>query len=590
MLFPKQIRFNILHMISRILTLVFLFFTGILFAQLTENRTERIISFHSEIHVRKNCTADITERITVYAGGVQIQHGIFRDLPLYYEFEGGETEVGFQLNKTLCDGKSVDYHTEDLSNGIRIYLGDKESFVSPGIHTYEISYTVDHVLNIGNNKFDELYWNVNGLGWEFTIDTVSAAVYFPKGATVKEINAYTGSEGSSGNDYTAKTMKDHVFFVTTRTFGAHENLTFSVTWNKGKLHYPTASEEFIYWIKTHFLWVVGGFGFIVTIFFSFLTWIRYGRDPKPGTIMPQYEAPEDFSPAGAAHIYNYSRGRKNLFTSQLIGLAVKGRVTVHVDDPGGIFSTKAYTIRKTDSSEWKKEPLHHEEHTFYEDLFRQGSIVVMVSKSYNPHLKAVQDNLSELIVKNHGSKYMNKRNGLKARQFLFTLGILAAGLIGKYFFGGAIWVLLLFVFASIITNVVFGLLFEQPTAEGRKIMDHLAGFKMYMAYTDKERIRLMNPPTMNFEHFEKNLPYAIALGVSEEWAKQFDPKEMESHTSSPHYWYTGALFAGFHAHSFDFSGLSSTISSAATPPSKSSGSGGGGFSGGGGGGGGGGGW
>lgn len=577
-------------MIQRILVFALLFFQGILFAQQTEDHTERIITFHSEIHIRKNCTADITERITVYAGGIDIRHGIFRDLPLYYEFEGGETEVGFQLNKTLCDGKSVDYHTENLSNGIRIYLGDKESFVSPGIHTYEINYTVDHVLNLSNSKFDELYWNVNGLGWEFTIDTVSAAVYFPEGATVKEVNAYTGSEGSSGKDYTSKTLEDHVFFMSSRTFGAHENLTFSVTWNKGKLRYPTANEEFIYWIKTHFLWVIGAFGLLVTLLYSFITWLRFGRDPKPGTIMPQYEAPEGFSPADVAHIHNYSRGMKNLFTAQLVGLAVKGRLTIHVDETGGLFSSKTYTIRKTDSSEWKKEALIDQEQTFYDDLFRNGPIVVMVSKSYNPHLKSVQDNLSELIRSEHSSHYMNKRNGLKARQFLFTLGILVAGLIGKYFFGGNIVVLLLFVVATIVSNIVFGLLFEQPTAKGRQIMDHLLGFRLYMAYTDKERIRLMNPPSMNFEHFEKNLPYAIALGVSEEWSKQFDPKELESHMHSSHYWYTGAMLMGFHSNAFDFSGLSSTISSAATPPSKSSGSGGGGFSGGGGGGGGGGGW
>lgn len=577
-------------MMQRVLLFCLLVFSATVHAQDWENKTERIISFRAEYHIRKNCTVDITDYITVYAGGSNIKHGIYREIPLYYDFEGGQVEIGFKLKSTRCDGKNVDYHTENADNGIRVYLGSKDQLVSEGVHTYEISYTVDHALNISNSQFDELYWNVNGTGSNFTLDSISADIYLPKGASVKEINGYTGTQGSNGKDFNATTFDDHVHFEGTRSFASNENMTFSVTWNKGKLHYPTAWEERIYWIKTHFLWVVGAFGFIVTILFSFITWIRYGRDPKPGTIMPQYEAPEGFSPADVAHIHNYSRGMKNLFTAQLIGLAVKGRATVQVDDPGGIFSRKSYTIRKTEASEWKNENLLPQEYTFYEDLFRHGPVVMMISGSYNPHLKTVQDNLSELVRKEHGGHYMNKRFGQKAKQYLFTLGVLIAGLIGKYYFGGNLLVLFLFVGATIVTNIIFGLLFEQPTAQGRKIMDHLLGFKLYMSYADKERIRLMNPPTMNFDHFEKNLPYAIALGVSEEWAKQFDPKELETHMNSGHYWYTGALYAGFHTHSFDFSGLSSTISSAATPPSKSSGSGGGGFSGGGGGGGGVGGW
>lgn len=577
-------------MFRSLLVIAALFTSAFLFGQETVNRTERLLSFHSEYHIRKNCTVNVTERITVYAAGLNIKHGIFRQIPLSYAYEGGEVEVGFQLTKTLLDGKKVDYHTENADNGIRIYLGEENSYVSEGIHTYEISYTLDNALNISNKQFDELYWNVNGPDWDFTIDTVSAAVYFPQKATVKEINAYTGVSGEKGQDFKATTFDDHVLFVSTRPFLAHENMTFSLTWNKGKLQYPTATEEFFYWIKTHFLWVVGGLGLLLTILYSFVTWWRYGRDPKPGTIMPQYEAPEGFSPAEAAYIHNYSRTMKNLFTSQLIGLAVKGRLTIHVDDPGGIFSSKSYTIRKTDSQEWKKEDLTHLEFEFYEDLFRVSPIVVLVSKSYNPHLKTVQDNLLESVRNHQGSRYMNKRNGLKAKQFLFTLAILVAGLIGKYFFGGNIFVLIGLLLANIVSNILFGLLLEQPTAEGRSVMDHLLGFRLYMSYTDKERIRLTNPPTMNFEHFEHNLPFAIALGVSEEWSSQFDPKMIEQHTSSGHYWYTGAMLAGFHSQSFDFSGLSSTISSAATPPSSSSGSGGGGFSGGGGGGGGGGGW
>ena len=87
--------------------------------------------------------------------------------------------------------------------------------------------------------------------------------------------------------------------------------------------------------------------------------------------------------------------------------------------------------------------------------------------------------------------------------------------------------------------------------------------------------------------FEKLLPYAMVLGVSAAWAKEFE----SMHTTPPE-WYSGASYAAFTPMAFadDMSNLSSAVTTLATPTSGSGGSGDGGFSGGGFGGGGGGSW
>jgi uncharacterized membrane protein YgcG len=552
-------------------------------------QTERIMCFHSIMRVQKDCSVNITERITVYAKGIDINHGIFRDLPLYYNYEGGRTDVGFTLNSVTLDGKTEDYHTEGMDNGIRIYVGSEDRLVSNGKHTYELSYTVDHALGLKDPKFDELYWNVNGNGWKFTIDTIRGEVHYPSDATLIQFRGYTGRNGEMGLAYKADTLEDGVLFTSTRAFNAGEGMTIGVAWEKNHLTYPTAFDNFLYWLKSHFLWIIGALGFIITLLYSYVTWLRYGRDPKPGVIMPQYEAPEGFSPADAAYLNNYGRRTTNMFTGQLVGLATKGRLTIDVQDGGGIFSKKLYTIKRTEDTAWKKEALLPSEEMLYNNLFAHGSVVHIAQGSYNKNLQQTQLDLISEIKQEHGEKYILKRNNLKAKQYVFPLLMLLLGIGGSFLFGGNIAILIVFFVATIIMNIIFGLLFEQPTELGRKRMDELAGFKLYMEYSDRERIRLTNPPTMNFEHFEKNLPYAIALGVSSEWRGQFDQAELENHMSGGHYWYTGAMLMGMH--SFDFGDLSSTISSASTPPSSSSGgSGGGGFSGGGGGGGGGGGW
>jgi uncharacterized membrane protein len=120
---------------------------------------------------------------------------------------------------------------------------------------------------------------------------------------------------------------------------------------------------------------------------------------------------------------------------------------------------------------------------------------------------------------------------------------------------------------------------------------------MYLEQAEQRVYNMLTPPEKNLELFEKYLPYAIALGVENEWAQKFDNiiQQAIAQGYQPAYFMgsSGSFSSNFNVAAMSTgisSGLSSTISSASTPPSSSSGSGGGGSSGGGGGGGGGGGW
>jgi uncharacterized membrane protein len=134
-----------------------------------------------------------------------------------------------------------------------------------------------------------------------------------------------------------------------------------------------------------------------------------------------------------------------------------------------------------------------------------------------------------------------------------------------------------------------------PTIEGRQVLDHVAGFKQYLSVTERERLDRMTPPEDTPQLFEKYLPYAIALGVENRWAKRFESvlAAAAAQGQSGFAWYSGSRSPWSDPEGFTNSvgsSLASTVSSASTAPGSSSGSGGGGSSGGGGGGGGGGGW
>jgi len=159
------------------------------------------------------------------------------------------------------------------------------------------------------------------------------------------------------------------------------------------------------------------------------------------------------------------------------------------------------------------------------------------------------------------------------------------------------WVALLWL-VVIVTNALFYYLLKAPTAQGRKFMDQMEGFKMFLSVSEKDRMNMLNPPEKTPELFEKYLPFALALDVENKWAEQFsDVFERLAQQGAEYHpmWYSGGSWNRFQTGRFANSlgsSFSGAIASSAVAPGSSSGfgGGGGGFSGGGGGGGGGGGW
>ena len=145
-------------------------------------------------------------------------------------------------------------------------------------------------------------------------------------------------------------------------------------------------------------------------------------------------------------------------------------------------------------------------------------------------------------------------------------------------------------------RVFYGLL-KAPTLAGRRLLDEVQGFKLYLDIAEKDEIGKQKAPEMSIDLYETYLPYAIALDLENEWTSKLNVAIatglVERDYRQPDWYHARdndpTHFSQKLAVSFD-----SAISSAAVAPGTSSGSSrgssGGGSSGGGGGGGGGGGW
>ncbi|WP_421708611.1 DUF2207 domain-containing protein [Algihabitans sp.] len=186
--------------------------------------------------------------------------------------------------------------------------------------------------------------------------------------------------------------------------------------------------------------------------------------------------------------------------------------------------------------------------------------------------------------------------GLLLIALLCLLPLLALAL-ASHVFG---WLLAAALVALLVSTGLFWHLLKAPTPKGREVLDRIAGYRLYLSVAEGDRMnQLTAAPEMTLETFERHLPYAMALGVEQEWTVRFQATASAASLAQAKRqprWYRSSSFRDDRPNlagvgSRLSGGLSRTLSTASSRPSKrSSGSRGGGSSGSGGGGGGGGSW
>ncbi|MFA6094927.1 MAG: DUF2207 domain-containing protein [Candidatus Paceibacterota bacterium] len=614
--------------------------------------TERILNYDSVIKVLPDSSMRVVESIKVVANNTTINHGIYRDFPTtYQDKKGNRYVVGFTVVSVVRDGVSEPFRVENLSNGKRVRIGDADIILTPGVYEYKITYTTNRQLGYFSDH-DELYWNVTGNGWGYPIEKISAEVFLPENIPSGGITTYgyTGPKGSKEGAYVADVKKDHIEFVATQSLAPEEGLTIVVGWPKGFVREPTGQERWNYFLSDN-SGIFYAFGLIVILFlYYFIVWIKYGRDPLSGTVVPQYEAPRGLSPAEVGYQTEMGYGKKVL-TAAILDMAVKGYLTISESE--GIFGFgKSYTLTKTR----KEVVLREEELVVAESIFKTSDEIKLLQSNHEK-LSAAEDGLKEILkTKFTGSFALNSGKifmGIVVSLVVIVVGYLKIENISEqtpiilflivwltgWSFGvfgiikkisslraGSRYVLLItllfglpFIVAEvgvlvavffltsqifaifaglvIMINVIFVSILKRRTLDGRHLQDEIEGFKWFLSVTEKDRMNFHNPPEKTPALFEKFLPYALVLGVEQRWAEQFanvfaSISQAGGTTYSPS-WYAGTHFsvASVSAFTSDFGkSFSSAISSSSTAPGSSSGGGGGGSSGGGGGGGGGGGW
>lgn len=624
---------------------------------------ELIRVFDSHITVNADGSMEVAETIEVQAAGEQIRHGIYRDFPLRYKDHlGNHYSVSFAMIGVQRDGNPEAYHTQGISGGVRIYFGDQNTIISPGTHTYIFRYTTSRQLGFFPDH-DELYWNVTGVGWDFPIHAATATVVLPPNirTAVISTDAFTGALGEKGKSAIMSRDRDGNPEFRAQDLQPHEGLTIWVTWPKGLIAEPTREQRFEWFLSDNRNAAIGLAGLIIVLLYYTVVWTRVGRAPKAGTIVPLYEPPDNMSPAAMRYLIKMHFDDQ-AFTSAILGLAAKGYLTIDQDKsdqyrlvlkadatkPAKLSpeesslkeilfgSRKTLTLSGSNSAVLRKaqKTLSTALHTAMEKTYFVTNAVYLWPGIALTLLAAIGMLVATSVQADNGQSFLaifitlwlcgwsvgvsallhaaarawkGARAGGAAGSAgavgitLFTIPFLLGELLGLGLLAWAVSVVGCLVILLLIgSNVFFHHLLKRPTLAGRKLLDRVDGFKLFLTEVDAPKLSTTPPPEKTPQLFERFLPYAIALGVDHAWAQQFSrtlataavgAPEQQTMPYSPS-WYSGG-FAGASATAFATSftsGFSSALATSSSPPGSSSGGGGGGFSGGGGGGGGGGGW
>ena len=477
---------------------------------------------------------------------------------------------------------------------MQIRLGDADTFVQ-GRVTYILRYEVTRAL-VHFADHDELYWNVTGNEWRTTIERASATVHLPGAVPPEELErqAYTGPFGSREQSATSEQRNPStVTFRSTGVLNPMEGLTIAVGRQHGLVNFPGPLQKTLAFLADNWIAVAPFLAFA----WLWRSYRRSGRDPEGGgSVVVRYEPPAGLTPGEIGTLVDEKVDLRDI-TATVVDLAVRGFLRISNEKKSylaGLFTVDetAFELLATP----RASSLSAHETLVLNALFSRGSQVRVsdLKQRCYKHIPSIKNALYEHLAAQ--DYFVGSPEAVRTRYRIFGAlagaGVMALGVWWVWVQGGILPEgILLPIVASILTTLVFfGFAPAMPkrTKKGVTMREWAVGFEEFVSRVEASQLEADRARNV----YETLLPYAMALGVAEQWSRQFEGIYAAAGPS----WYVGGdPGTGFSTRSFSnslTSAMAQTGQAMTSAPRSqgSSGSGGGGSSGGGGGGGGGGSW
>ncbi|MEW5700892.1 MAG: DUF2207 domain-containing protein [Candidatus Zixiibacteriota bacterium] len=543
-------------------------------------RSLAIEQFSAQVGVHSDGSIVVSETIRLRFTGSW--NGIYRTIPIDYR-----TPQGFNYNLRL-QGIEV---TDEAGNPLKRKIGRQRHYQEikiwvpnavNAVRTVVVRYRVPNALRFFEDH-DELYWNITGDEWEMPIESATADITLPDGASGLRALAFTGSHGSKSQDAEVTINGNRVQLRMLRPLAFREGLTAVIGWDKGVVQPPGATARIADFVRANWLLVIPVFVFPL----MFRMWSKHGRDPRLRPIAVRYDPPEGLTPGEVGTLADNSPDMRDV-TATLVDLATRGYVAIEEkDEPKllGLMSGKDFSFQLLKPlREW--DGLAPHEYALLDAIFDTGQLTFVpldaLKNRFYTRLPGIRDRLfSRLMDRRY---YRSRPDRVKASYI--AGGFLAGGIIaGVGIVLSDQWGMApaAAVVAGALTALIiggFGLIMPARTALGAQALEGVLGFEEFLRRVEGPRF---DRKDMTPSLFEKYLPYAMALSVEHSWSSAFD-----GIAKQPPQWYRGAVPGGiFHPALFATrlgsmsQHTASVMTSAPRARAGRSGFGGGGFSGGG---------
>jgi hypothetical protein len=506
--------------------------------------------FHSDIAIQRDGSLVVTE--TIDASFSVAKHGIFRDIPVRYGYDGHHDRV-YDLkvrSVTNAAGAAIPFQRSQNGLNVELKIGDAGRTVT-GPQTYVITYELKGALNAFPDH-DELYWNVNGADWGVPSAEVSATVLLDGGG-LERAQCYEGVTGSQ-EPCNFLAADDRMGFVTKQALAPGEQLTIVAGLRKGAVAEPTLKlvDTNPGFVDTYFTvtpWTVGttlvvlltGIGFLL------VSWWRSGRDrvytsmyyltndaeerTRPllhrDDVVVEYTPPEGLRPAQMGLLLDERVDQKDL-TATIVDLAVRGYLKITELEKTWVLGRPDWKLTKLK----KPKDLKPYEVTLFNGLMGDRDEVILsdLHTDYAFALMRAQTQLYGEAVQRRW--FTNDPESRRGKWQLYALAALVGGVILTWSLSvgwgdGLVGLPVLFLGAVMIP---FSRLMPKRTARGSELLRRVLGFRLYIDTAEKDRQKFNEQQNI----FAEYLPYAIVFGCVDKWTRVFAGVQTEEITSG---WY-----------------------------------------------------
>ena len=559
--------------ILQFLLLSFLILAPVVNAQ---SNKEKITNFNQEIKINLDGSLNVREEITVVTNQEIFKHGIYRDF-FTNKQNGNLRNQRYIINSVLINESLTKYKTVIENDYKRIYIGNPDILLEPGIYKFTIDYTA---LNSESyfDSYEELFWNVNG-EWGVPIDKISGKIIFPQEITDRDIKVigFIGKFGSKNRFSNYQIQENEILFESDRKLNINENISVAISFPKGTFtgntDYQNLREKLIYisLISINLLTVL-----IVLFIFK-----NNKADERIFNAPVTFDIPKDMSPSEFRYLYRDKVDYKSL-SSELIQLSInkvikierivtdnflgfskkddfqftriseeeptsklqkyilsrlftKNKISTNDEEDGDKFAKAA---DKLESEMELKDFYYSKLGDFRKWIFIQRGVIVffyiLILMIVIPAI------LSILRVDDLATAFVSSAFGLMFSFLPYKIIIKNLKLYGeiKYyliFFAYISFLIFWFVFVVRQDNYKFFILtsflpfiiyefinsFDNLTEKGIENMVILMGFRKF-AKSQKDYLGgVENSLPLTLNMYEKYLPYAIAIDVETSWSKKF---------------------------------------------------------------------